>query len=156
MALYLSPCPSHMTTYPGEVCDKCAFIDRDPRTPVERAVDVLNELLELDRVAISNLFKAESAVGEALAEHPTAQVGPSQSGEHDGYVLRPLGLINALYGARQDGWGHICSLTSLSDGTIQEFRLLAADGGDGKPVYRNMSIFGIEDAPVPMSGEEND
>lgn len=85
------------------------------------ALEVLNEALELDRDAISALMRSEIPINQALAEHWSIQVGNSvENPERRGYVLRPLGLINGLFGVDKDSYGHIGMLLR-EDGLISRF-----------------------------------
>lgn len=83
------------------------------RVAVEQAVAVLNEALEADPVAMLGLFQHGVSVNDALADHPTIQVD-SETGTA---VLRPLGLINGLFGVDADNWGYIAMVcTPTADG----------------------------------------
>ena len=75
-------------------------------TAIERAVDILNQALGADPKAISELMRVRVPVytTTALRDHPTIQIGcESEMGS-----LRPLGLINGLFGADADSYGYIC------------------------------------------------
>ena len=74
----------------------------------EDAVAYLNQLLELDRPAVAALVSNRVPCNEALADHPTCQVGVQHGGYHVGF----LGLLNGLFGTIGDGgprdqWGWI-------------------------------------------------
>ena len=71
---------------------------------VDRAIEVLNEALEADPDAVWSLMHMETWCNDKLADHPAIQVGRDHLGHHK---LRPLGLINGLFGADQDTWGFI-------------------------------------------------
>ena len=85
---------------------------------IQQAIDVLNEALAIDPYAINALMKLEVVCHAGLGRHPTIQVGAQQHR----LTLRPLGLINGLFGADEDGWGFICMKTD-EDGRIVEFAL---------------------------------
>ena len=89
------------------------------------AVEILNEALAADPVAINRLFLMEVGVNDALRDHPTIQVmsrgimrtddvidPATQVPEADEAtprvsVLRPLGLINGLFGVdARELWIH--------------------------------------------------
>ena len=72
----------------------------------DQAIRVLNEALELDPIAINQIFGAYVYVNEALADHPTIQVGRLNDGKQNS--LRFLGLINGICGADIDDWGFVC------------------------------------------------
>ena len=73
---------------------------------VDHAIRVLNEALEADRYAIESLMAFEVLVNKNLAGHASIQCSPH--GEAVNYSwLRPLGLINGLFGAGSDSWGYI-------------------------------------------------
>ena len=76
---------------------------------VQAAIDVLNEALEADPVAIQNLMACRVLVNtDKLTDHPTIQVGSDDRDGSDEMWLRPLGLINGLFGVDSDDWGYIC------------------------------------------------
>ena len=74
---------------------------------VEDTIQFLNELLDLDRDALSELFIKSKVLcsNDNLATHPTIQVGTKDSL----YTLDPLGLLNGLFGTDDFGWGYICA-----------------------------------------------
>ena len=59
----------------------------------------LNEMLEADPEAISNLMSHRTPCNEVLAAHPTVQVGTMAGTPRVGL----LGLLNGLVGVIQDG-----------------------------------------------------
>jgi len=90
-------------------------------TAVDFAIKVLNEALEADRDAVSKLMEAEVEVNaEPFIDHPTIQVGHRDYDPDQPVILRPLGLINGLFGADQDAWGFIAMIVN-DDGSIAEF-----------------------------------
>ena len=72
---------------------------------IDDAVRVLNEMLALDPFATNALFCASAPVNEALANHPTVQVG-TLGGTLP--VVRPMGLINGIFGCDGNNVGWIC------------------------------------------------
>ena len=80
---------------------------------VDYAIQVLNEALQADPVAIECLFNVRVEVNtNELRDHPTIQVGtlPAiETGvEGDQRIwLRPLGLINGLFGVDAKSLGFI-------------------------------------------------
>jgi hypothetical protein len=88
---------------------------RTALTP-EDAVRVLNEALELDRVGLSQLFLRAAPCNEALADHPTIQVGTYPNGS---FYVRPLGLINGLFGVDEESYGPIAA--QVENGLILKF-----------------------------------
>ena len=84
---------------------------------IDRALDVLNEMLALDPIATNALFCASAPVNEALANHPTIQVWapPGQQ-----TCVRPIGLINGLFGCDGNEIGYICA--DYDNGRITGFR----------------------------------
>jgi hypothetical protein len=73
----------------------------------ERFVATLNELVELDNKAIRNLILNKVECNEAIADHPTVQVGLQCDGQ---YSIGALGLLNGLVGIQDDGWGYIAAV----------------------------------------------
>ncbi len=89
--------------------------------PVDRAIRVLNRLLETDPKACKAFIEQEVPCNEDIANDPDIQVGLSADGS---YRIRPLGMINGILGAIQDGthkgWGHVAVVVE-SDGTYTKF-----------------------------------
>lgn len=77
---------------------------------IESAINVLNEALAADPKAINALMRLEVPVNPRLAAHSTIQVGFSElDPDSSEYVVRPLGLINGLFGVDGDSWGYIAA-----------------------------------------------
>ena len=69
-----------------------------------RAVNVLNNALACDSKAICDMMRQRVDVNDQLlVDHSTIQVGEDEFGAY----LRPMGLINGLFGADEDQWGYI-------------------------------------------------
>ena len=104
-----------------------AFTDDDsggvPRAALE-AITVLNRALATDPACIDTLMRVEVACNRDLGDDPTIQVGPTllRAGTVTGEVLRPLGLINGLFGARSgDQYGYIAMDIDDATGRVIEF-----------------------------------
>ena len=84
-----------------------------PEHIIENVVMTLNEALACDREGVSLLMNSRVAVNEALALHPTIQVGESGHA----FTLGPLGLINGILGEdpQNPGWGYIGMEVDISD-----------------------------------------
>lgn len=70
---------------------------------LDQAIDYLNELIAADRPAIAALIANRVPCNQALAKHPTCQVGQ----QHGGFHVGMLGVLNGLFGTFEDGWGPI-------------------------------------------------
>lgn len=91
-----------------------------------RIVDVMNDLLAHDPVATASLVNLRVPCTGALAEHPTCQVGPRNGG---GYEVGLLGILNALAGKHESGWGYVAAvLADDGSGTVERFILLDPNG----------------------------
>jgi hypothetical protein len=101
-----------------------------PITP-DHAVEVLNELLALDYPAIAALVERRWACNKALAAHPTCQVVSGLSGASVGI----LGVLNALFGADEDGWGTICVVCD-ENGVLVRFERTPRTVKTGPPLPR--------------------
>ena len=86
---------------------------------VDNAIQVLNDALAADPAAVAALMAMETPCNDALADHPTIQVGESRLTPGI-TVVRPIGLINGLFGAAEDDWGFIAMEVDDS-GRISEF-----------------------------------
>lgn len=73
---------------------------------VKETVDLLNELLGLDHDAIHALINCRVPCNNNIAEHKTVQV--SQYPEDKSPKVGLLGILNGLFGIREDGMGAIC------------------------------------------------
>ncbi len=62
---------------------------------LERAVQILNDLLKADPIGIDILFNFRVEVNQQICDHPTVQV-LSDSREPNTGKLGPLGLLNGL------------------------------------------------------------
>jgi hypothetical protein len=81
----------------------------DPnRDLAQRIVDLLNDMLRLDPKATSELFGVHVECNEALAAHPTIQVGPLK-GSAVCYV-GILGVLNGLVGVTAETWGIVAAV----------------------------------------------
>ena len=87
---------------------------------IDQAVRVLNEALEADPGAMLALMNFGVTVNQTLADHPTIQVWSKEETDGQGYRLRPLGLINGLFGVDIYQWGYI-AMSLNEDGTIDKF-----------------------------------
>ena len=89
-------------------------------TLAERLVAFLNEMLAIDRRAVSELFQTRVPCNLALADHPTVQVwAPPVEGEPKVYAVGPLGLLNGLLGSygegTRQGWGPLAMAVATDD-----------------------------------------
>lgn len=88
-----------------------------------RIVTALNELLEVDRAAITLLVRARVPCGQALADHPSVQVLQEGTVTTVGLV----GVLNGICGVYTDGnvkgWGPVCAVVNDDDGTVSKFAL---------------------------------
>ena len=87
-----------------------------PRERAQQIVDALNEANQLDPLAVAELMICRVSCNEALADHPTIQVG------NDG--VGPLGLINGLVGVRDNDWGYIAMEWDEVNLVVQHFLVL--------------------------------
>lgn len=87
-----------------------------PVTPQD-AVDLLNGLLERDPQAVNSLVNARVKCNEELAKHPTVQVGIIRGT----YIVGLIGVLNGLFGIRDDGFGEICCY--LEEGKVTRFMI---------------------------------
>jgi hypothetical protein len=94
--------------------------------PTPKTVDdlsaFLNQALETDPAAISTLFRRRVACNLAMADHPTIQV-------HADSTVGPLGLLNGLFGIREDGYGYLTAMWDDSISRILGFERTKRDAG---------------------------
>ena len=96
-----------------------------PREVIEKAIDVLNEALEADPRAVDRIMHTKFQVNDELAKHWSIQCGRFEADGNLTYV-RPLGLINGLFGVDADDWGFI-AMEFWADGSIRRFQYLERD-----------------------------
>jgi hypothetical protein len=75
---------------------------------VDTTIELLNDLIKTDPVAVSRLIEARVPCNPKLAEHPTVQV--TGYGEDGGFKVGFLGVLNGLFGVDKDGWGPIAAV----------------------------------------------
>jgi hypothetical protein len=76
----------------------------------KKAIEFLNDLVERDRMVMHCLTEVRvPCQNSAMLEHPTVQilVPSEQEGTGPG-LLGFLGILNGLFGIREDGMGYIC------------------------------------------------
>jgi hypothetical protein len=83
---------------------------------VDKVLTFLNELVALDRAAVERLVETRVQCNDAIADHPSVQVGKDADGNP---VVGLLGIVNGLMGtqpegANKPGWGYIAA--SFDDG----------------------------------------
>ncbi|NKB44220.1 MAG: hypothetical protein GKS03_08055 [Alphaproteobacteria bacterium] len=74
---------------------------KSPDPNVQKALDILNDALTRDPVAITQLVNARVSCNEKLTKHKTVQTGV-YSGD---YKVGVLGLINGILGYKLGGIG---------------------------------------------------
>lgn len=88
---------------------------------VDDVIEFLNSLLTTDREAMSALFAQRVPCNEAMANHPTVQVGQTLGR----YNLSALGILNGLFGTIEDGdlvgWGKITACWEDESGLLEGF-----------------------------------
>ena len=90
---------------------------RARKITVDDATEYLNELVELDKLALRALIDLRTPCNEQLADHPTAQVASTMAGP----AIGMLGVLNGLFGVDEHGWGFITAIVSDEDELV-EFR----------------------------------
>lgn len=80
---------------------------------IDQAIDVLNEALAVDPIAVNQLMSYRVPCTDELAAHPSIQVN------NEG--VSPLGLINGLFGVDDRGYGFITAEVDESTGYIVRF-----------------------------------
>jgi hypothetical protein len=84
-------------------------------------ISLLNEINGMDPTVLPALINYRVPCNQALADHPTVQVGKKT----DGYEVGLLGIINGLLGVKEDSTGYIGA--KFKDGgldQIERFELL--------------------------------
>lgn len=69
---------------------------------VEHVIGILNDLVALDPEAMREIIESRVTCNEALAEHPTVQVGATE----EVYRVGMLGILNGIFGTIEGGPKH--------------------------------------------------
>lgn len=93
------------------------------RQLADHAVAILNEMLAADQEATQSLVEARFPCNEALADHPTIQVGAADEGDAR---VGLLGVINGIVGTDDAGLGYVAACYS-EDGRITSFLVIERD-----------------------------
>jgi len=81
----------------------------------------LNQINELDPTVLPLLIGHRVPCNQALADHPTVQVGKNGKG----YEVGLLGILNGFFGIKEDGYGYIAARYSDTRlGRIERFEIL--------------------------------
>lgn len=70
---------------------------------IDDVIELLNDAFGKDPNAMNDLVKTRVTCNDALADHPTIQVG--QFG--DEYKVGLIGILNGIFGMAEDGFGAI-------------------------------------------------
>lgn len=97
------------------------------RAETEDLIEFLNELNRVDPDAVASLMRARVPCNEALATHPTVQVGRGAAREPQCYEVGILGVLNGycgVYGSGvRAGWGPITAIVDEDTGFVERFEL---------------------------------
>jgi hypothetical protein len=87
-----------------------------------------------------NLIDARVTCNEALADHPTIQVG-----QQDGsYQVGLLGILNGLFGINDAGWGPITAHIDSTGGTLEFKRTFGWEGAQRVKIEGGESIHKLQ------------
>jgi hypothetical protein len=92
---------------------------------VKDAVELLNGAFCDDPAAMGALIEARVPCNKELAHHPSIQVSAEEDGSNCRVGL--LGILNGLFGVRDDGRGHIEAVFDDSGATFAGFRVGPAE-----------------------------
>lgn len=90
---------------------------------VEEAIKTLNEAVEADKAAMLELLNFRVPINEKLAKHPTIQCSTYRpEDQKTGYSVSLLGIINGIFGKRNDGWAYISTLVNSNEDLDENYR----------------------------------
>jgi hypothetical protein len=88
---------------------------------IDEVVDLLNELIQIDKPAIAALLANRVPCNAEFADHPTVQCDKW----YGGYQVGILGIINGMFGVHEGewltGWGPITATFDIADGQLLDF-----------------------------------
>ena len=95
------------------------IVEEEPTTldMADHTIFILNNLLAVDPIVISQMMDFRLPCSQALADDPTIQVALREDGT---YAVCPLGIINGLLGIDDRGYGPITGFVE-DDGVISRF-----------------------------------
>lgn len=96
---------------------------------IDRAITLLNEILELDSKALHSLINSRVSCNKELANHPTIQV-------NEFHQVGLLGVLNGLFGIDKNGWGGICMVVT-KEGKIEGFKRTHEVDDDIPKIFQN-------------------
>jgi hypothetical protein len=89
------------------------MIPKRNEVTVEQVVEILNQALDADDVALTDLIQTRVACNEKLAKHSSIQVGLAPGCDPEDkklfYEVGILGLLNGLFGVDEKQWGAIAA-----------------------------------------------
>ena len=83
---------------------------------IKEAVDFLNDALNTDSKAVTELFFDRKKCNVYMANHETIQCGMIK----DEYCVGVLGLLNGMFGIDENGYGAIMMV--IEEGEITKFK----------------------------------
>lgn len=102
------------------------------RIGADDTIKLLNEMLEADPEATSQLVNYRVPCNEDLGAHPTIQVGSYPDG--NGPIrVGLIGVLNGQFGTDERGWGCIAAIYD-DDGTLLRFEKIR--GGEDEPTKK--------------------
>jgi len=95
---------------------------------IDDAINLLNEMISLDKPAVAALLANRIPCNELVASHESIQVHK----QHGGYWVGLIGVINGIFGFDEDGWGPIAYSFDSNGDLIRFLRTTKHDkkGGD--------------------------
>jgi len=89
---------------------------------LKETVDILNEILRLDRKGISKFCLTRTLINDEIVNHPTVQVHAYSQYEGDpNPSLGPIGLLNGLFGDNGDKSGAIAVVVGKQEGPPKDW-----------------------------------
>ncbi|HBI37097.1 MAG TPA: hypothetical protein DDY71_05580 [Spirochaetia bacterium] len=85
---------------------------------IDDAINFLNELIALDKDAMTKLVTQRVICNEDMAFHPTVQVGINENRE---YIVGMAGILNGLFGINTNKYGYI-TFVFEDDGKLSHAR----------------------------------
>ena len=88
-----------------------------------RIVELMNEALELDPIAMNDLYSYRVPVSSSFTDHPSIQVGkPNEAGFN---TVGLMGILNGIAGADdRSHWGAIAAIVDTESGKLDRFEVL--------------------------------
>ena len=92
---------------------------------IEQIIDMLNSMMKDDPEVLDSLLKTRVPCNLVFSDRPDINVRTEDDGT---YTCSVLGLLNAVIGHRDDGYGKVSAHLNVNSNTFEEFSITKRKG----------------------------